>query len=244
MTKTAIITGASTGIGYGISRLFLEKGLNVVMNSASEQNLWKAYSALGEPGNATIVAGDVSNKDVSQLLVDTAVQKYGALDILVNNAGVFGAKPFLDVKDADIALFYNINFKGTYFAAQAAIRYMVNSDGGSIINIGSVLVDHAVSDLPATAPISIKGAVHAFTRQLAAEFGKKNIRVNAIAPGVIRTALQSKLGIQNADDAANLSLLNRIGEPDDVAEIAYALAINQFMTGEIINIDGGHVAGR
>ena len=120
---------------------------------------------------------------------------------------------------------------------------MLENGGGSIINIGTVLVDHAIAGFPATAPVVSKGGVHALTKQLAAEFGGKNVRINTIAPGIIRSPLQGKIGVENADALAGLHLLNRIGEPSDIAETAYLLANSTFITGEIINVDGGHVAG-
>ena len=120
---------------------------------------------------------------------------------------------------------------------------MLTQNGGAIINIGTVLVDHAIDGFPATAPISSKGGIHALTKQLAAEFGRNNIRVNTIAPGIIRSPLQSKIGVADADHLAGLHLLNRIGETQDVAELALYLAESNFVTGEIINLDGGHVAG-
>jgi NAD(P)-dependent dehydrogenase (short-subunit alcohol dehydrogenase family) len=120
---------------------------------------------------------------------------------------------------------------------------MVQEGGGSIINIGTVLVDHAIAGFPATAPISSKGGIHALTRQLSAEFGKHNIRVNTISPGIIRSPLQAKIGVENADSLASLHLLNKIGESVDIAEMAYFLATSTFITGETFNVDGGHVAG-
>ena len=204
MTKTAIVTGASTGIGKGISQLFLSKGINVLMNSADDNNLQEAYNSLGKPQNALTVAGDVSNPEARKKIVDKALSHFGRIDILINNAGVFQPKPFLEVVDEDIERFYRINFKGTYFLTQLALPHMISGGGGAVLNIGSVLVDQAVNGLPTTAPISIKGAIHAFTRQLAAEFGKDNIRVNAIAPGVIRTALQGKMGVTDPDSGRNV----------------------------------------
>ncbi|MBB6237456.1 NAD(P)-dependent dehydrogenase (short-subunit alcohol dehydrogenase family) [Pedobacter sp. AK013] len=120
---------------------------------------------------------------------------------------------------------------------------MLKQNGGAVINIGTVLVDHAIGGFPATAPISSKGGIHALTKQLAAEFGKNNIRVNGIAAGIIRSPLQAKNGISDADAFAGLHLLNRIGETQDVAQLALYLAESNFVTGEIINLDGGHVAG-
>lgn len=242
-TQSIIVTGASTGIGKAIAGLFLQHGHNVVINSANEANLKETFNELGHHDRLAMVAGDISNAATGQQLVDTAIARFGAVDVLVNNAGIFEPKPFLEVDEAHLDRFLSINLKGTFFTSQAAIKQMLKQGEGSIINIGTVLVDHAIGGFPATAPLSSKGGIHALTRQLAAEFGKNNIRVNAIAPGIIRSPLQAKTGVSNADSLAGLHLLNRIGETQDVAELALYLAGSNFVTGEIINLDGGHVSG-
>jgi NAD(P)-dependent dehydrogenase (short-subunit alcohol dehydrogenase family) len=242
-TQTVIVTGASTGIGLAISQLFLERGHNVVLNSVRPDNLDRTFRELASPARTATVAGDVGQREVGEKLVATALERFGRLDTLVNNAGVFEPKPFLDVTEADLDRFLGTNLKGTFFTTQAAIRAMLKSGGGSIINLGTVLVDHAIAGIPATAPIVSKGGIHALTRQLAAEFGAQNIRVNTIAPGVIRSPLQGKIGVADADSLAALHLLGRIGEPADIAEVAYLLATSSFITGEVLNVDGGHVAG-
>ena len=241
--QTVIVTGASTGLGRAIAQLFLERGHNVVLNSVRADNLARTFRELGSPSRADVVAGDVGKKEVSEKLVATALARFGRLDTLINNAGIFEPKPFLDVTEADLDRFLTTNLKGTFFTTQAAIPALLKNGGGSVINIGTVLVDHAIAGFPATAPMASKGGIHAITRQLAAEFGAQNIRVNAIAPGVIRSPLQGKIGVADADALAGLHLLNRIGEPADIAEAAYLLATNNFITGEILNVDGGHVAG-
>jgi NAD(P)-dependent dehydrogenase (short-subunit alcohol dehydrogenase family) len=242
-TQTIIITGASTGIGKAIAGLFLQHGHNVVINSANGDNLTATFNQLGHHDRLVMVVGDISKAATGQQLVDTAVTRFGVVDVLINNAGIFEAKPFLAVDEAHLDGFLNINLKGTFFTSQAAIRQMLQQGGGSIINIGTVLVDHAIGGFPATAPIASKGGIHALTKQLATEFGKDNIRVNGIAPGIIRSPLQEKNGINDADSLAGLHLLNRIGETQDVAELALYLINSNFVTGEIINLDGGHVAG-
>lgn len=242
-TQTIIVTGASTGIGKAIAGIFLQHGHNVVINSANEDNLKATFNELGNHDRLAMITGDISNAATGQQLVDIAIARFGAVDVLVNNAGIFEPKPFLEVDEAHLDKFLNINLKGTFFTSQAAIKQMLKQGEGSIINIGTVLVDHAIGGFPATAPLSSKGGIHALTRQLAAEFGKNNIRVNAIAPGIIRSPLQAKTGVSNADSLAGLHLLNRIGETQDVAELALYLAGSNFVTGEIINLDGGHVSG-
>ncbi|MBC7867912.1 MAG: SDR family oxidoreductase, partial [Gloeobacteraceae cyanobacterium ES-bin-316] len=204
--QTSIITGASTGIGKAIAVLFLQHGQNVIINSANDNNLKATFNELGHHDRLVMVTGDISKPATGQLLVDTAVGRFGAVDILVNNAGIFEPKPFLDVDETYLDRFLGINLKGTYFTSQAAIKQMLKQGEGSIINIGSVLVDHAIGGFPATAPISSKGGIHALTRQLATEFGLNNIRVNGIAPGIIRSPLQAKTGVDNADSLAGLHL--------------------------------------
>ncbi|WP_206022383.1 SDR family oxidoreductase [Pseudoflavitalea sp. G-6-1-2] len=243
MKRTVIVTGASTGIGKAIAKSFIEAGHNVVLNSVSKENLSKTFEELGAPSNARMLAGDVGRKETGEALVSLAVSAFGRLDILVNNAGVFEAKPFLDVEESDLDRYLGTNLKGTFFTSQAAIRTMVQNGGGSVINIGTVLVNHAIAGFPATAPVVSKGGIHALTVQLAAEFGAQNIRVNTIAPGIIRSPLQGKNGITDADSLGSLALLNRIGEPEDIAEVVRTVALSNFITGEIINVDGGTVAG-
>lgn len=240
--QTVIITGASTGIGKEITKLFFEKGYNIVMNATDEGKLNELWKSLGNPSNVVINAGDISLQSTGKSLVQTALDRFGSVDVLINNAGIFSPKPFLEVTEKDLNHFMDVNFKGTFYTSQAVVKTMLNQ-GGAIINIGTVLVDHAIGGFPATAPVSSKGAIHALTKQLASEFGKAQIRVNTIAPGIIRSPLQAKIGIEDSDSLSGLHLLNKIGEPAHIAEMAFHLANNTFITGEIIRVDGGHVAG-
>lgn len=242
--KTVIVTGASTGIGKETARVFIDKGNNVVMNSQNEANLRAAFEELGSPGSAVLVTGDIADRKTGEAIVTAAFENFGSLDVLVNNAGVFQPKPFLEVEESDIERFYRTNLIGTYFTSQTAARRMIeNGNGGSIVNVGSVLVDHAIAGFPASAAIAIKGAIHSLSIQLATELAEHNIRVNTVAPGVIRSGLQAKIGIDDVDAFGGLHLLNRIGESREVAEGIYYLATADFVTGELLNIDGGHVAG-
>ena len=241
--KTVIITGASTGIGKETAKYFIERGSNVVMNSSNEEILRNAYVELGSPSNAVYMAGDVSNPETGKKLVSLALEKFNSVDVLINNAGIFSPKPFLEVEENELDQFWSVNLKGTYFTSQAAIPQMIKQNNGSIINIGTVLIEHAIDGFPATAPLVSKGAIHTLTRQLATEFAKNNIKVNTIAPGIIRSPLQGKIGIEDADSLAGLHLLNRIGEASEIAETAYYLASADFVTGETINVAGGHHVG-
>jgi NAD(P)-dependent dehydrogenase (short-subunit alcohol dehydrogenase family) len=237
--QTIIVTGASSGIGKGIAKHFLLKGDNVVINSMTKEKLQQTFEELGAGDNLAMFAGDVSKKEVGERLVATAVDRFGTVDVLVNNAGIFETKPFLEVSEAYLDRFLSTNLKGTFFTTQAAISQMLKQHDGVVINIGTPLVNHALGGAPDTAPISSKGAIHALTIQLAAEFGKSNIRVNTIAAGVIRTPMHG----ETADQSAGLHLLNRVGEVEDVAEMVYTVAKSNFITGAIINVDGGMAAG-
>jgi len=237
--QTIIVTGASSGIGKGVAQYFLEKGDNVVINSTTPEKLEQTYRELGAGPNLAMVAGDVSDKHTGEQLVATAVEKFGSADVLVNNAGIFETKPFLEVDETYLDRFLDTNLKGTYFTTQAVIPQMLKQHDGVVINIGTPLVSHALGGVPATAPISSKGAIHSLTLQLAAEFGKQNIRVNTIASGTIRTPMHG----DEVDKMAGLQLVNRVGEIEDIVQMVYTVAKSNFITGAIINVDGGSGAG-
>ncbi|MCC4920788.1 SDR family NAD(P)-dependent oxidoreductase [Flavobacterium chungbukense] len=234
-----IVTGAASGIGKGIAKYFLDRGDNVVINSFTNTALQNAFNEFGAGDNLAMFAGDVSNKKTGEELVKIALEKFGSVDVLINNAGIFESKPFLEVDEAYLDKFLSTNLKGTYFTTQSVIPQMLKQKGGVVINIGTPLVNHGLGGWPATAPIASKGAIHALTIQLAAEFGKQNIRVNTVAPGVIRTPMHG----EKADLSAGLHLLNRVGEIDDVSEMVYTVAKSNFITGAIINVDGGKGSG-
>ena len=241
--KTAIVTGASSGIGVAISKAFVAGGFNVVVTSTHEGRLAETAEQLGTPDRVLSVVADVGRQEDRKAIVDAAVQRFGGIDVLVNNAGIFEPRPFLDVDEAHLDRFLDVNLKGTFFLTQEAVPHFRKAGGGSVVNVGTVLVDHAIGGVPATAPISSKGAIHALTGQLAAEFGPENIRFNTIAPGIIRTPMHARNGIEDADDLGGLHLLSRIGEPEEIANAALLLAKSEFVTGTVINVDGGHVAG-
>jgi NAD(P)-dependent dehydrogenase (short-subunit alcohol dehydrogenase family) len=237
--QTIIVTGAASGIGKGIAKYFLDRGDNVVINSVTPASLESAYNEFGAGDNLAMFAGDISDKTTGEQLVKIAIEKFGSVDVLVNNAGIFDSKPFLEVDEAYLDKFLTTNLKGTYFTTQAVVPQMLEQKGGVVINIGTPLVNHGLGGWPASAPVASKGAIHALTVQLAAEFGKRNIRFNTVAPGVIRTPMHG----DKADQNAGLHLLNRVGEIEDVAEMVYTVAKSNFITGSIINVDGGKAAG-
>ncbi len=237
--QTIIVTGASSGIGEGVAKYFLERGDNVVINSITPEKLERVYQKLGGGNNIAMVAGNVKDKKTGEQLAAVALEKFGRIDVLVNNAGIFDNKPFLEVDEAYLDKFLDTNLKGTFFTSQAVVPQMLKQQGGVIINIGTPLVNYGLGGAPASAPVASKGAIHALTIQLAAEFGSRNIRVNTIAPGVIRTPMHG----DNSDKMAGIHLVNRVGEVEDVAEMIYTVAQSNFINGAIINVDGGMGAG-
>src|SRR5579863_10220687 len=176
--QTVIVTGASSGIGFGIAKYFLERADNVVINSADAGKLQTAYLELGAGENLALVAGDVSIKATGTALAAKALEQFGSIDVLVNNAGLFERKPFLEVEESYLDRFLRTNLKGTFFTTQAVIPQMLKQEGGVIINIGTTMVNQSIPGVDATAAVSRKGAIHALTIQLAGEFGQFNIRTN------------------------------------------------------------------
>lgn len=242
-SNTVLITGASSGIGYDVARGFLEAGANVVLNARNADRLTTAAATLGHQDRIALVPGDIGNPQTGVNMVDAAVQRFGSVDVLVNNAGIFGLKPFLENTETDLDSYININLKGTYFVTQAAVRQMKEQEPtfGSIINIGTVLIAHPSASLPASAALITKGGVHALTTSLACELAADNIRVNAVAPGVIRTPIY---GDADVDALGATALLNRAGEVGEVTEAVIHLADANYTTGVIMPVDGGYVHGR
>ncbi|WP_431970854.1 SDR family NAD(P)-dependent oxidoreductase [Nocardia sp. bgisy134] len=240
--KTVIVTGSSSGIGRDVARALVARGDNVVINGRDPDKLAAVAAELGAPERVGKVVGDIGSAATGSALVRAAVERFGRVDVLVNNAGIFGAKPFVDVTEAELDSYLNGNLKGTYFTTQAVVRRMrEQGGGGSIVNIGTVLINHALAGLPASAALVSKGGVHALTTSLAAELAAEGIRVNLVAPGIIRTPLH---GDGDEKASGRLALLNRIGEVTETTAAVLYLADAEFTTGHIFPVDGGFISGR
>src|SRR6266481_1725536 len=187
--KTAIVTGASRGIGAGLVEAFVKRGYNVVANS---RNITKA--------NPFSTAANI---------VETAVSRFGRIDVLVNNAGVFIPKPFTEYTTEDFNTLVSTTLAGFLYISQLAVKQMLRQKSGSIVNISTTLVDQPIAGVGAAVQIMLKGALNAVTRALAIEYAKEGIRVNTIAPGVINTPMHKP---ETHDFLKGLHPVGRIGE--------------------------------
>ncbi|AFT90393.1 SDR family NAD(P)-dependent oxidoreductase [Paraburkholderia phenoliruptrix] len=240
--KTAVVTGASKGIGAAVAKALAAEGAAVVVNYSSSKKgadaVVDAITAAG--GKAVAIGGDVSKLADAQAIVDGAIEHFGRLDIVVNNAGIYELASIDDVTEEHFHEQFNINVLGTLLVTQAAIKHLL--DGGSIINISSVASRAA---LPRTAVYAgTKGAIDAITAVLSRELGPRHIRVNSINPSIVLTEGTHSAGIVGSDfDAMVLrqTPLGHLGQPDDIAAVAVFLASDdaRWITGDNLLVGGG-----
>lgn len=235
--KTAIVTGASSGIGLGLTRMLLERGYRVVASSRriSESGVLKGSDRLA------LVDGEIGLPATGKQLVDTAVSRFGSVDLLVNNAGIFIPKPFVDYTAEDFQRLLSTNLAGFVHTTQPAVAQMLRQRSGHIVTITTSLADQPVAGVPAALPILIKGGLNAATRALAIELAPQNIRVNAIGAGIIDTPMHKP---EAHDFLKTLHPIQRLGTVEEIAEAVLYLTDAAFVTGEVLHVDGGAHAGR
>jgi NAD(P)-dependent dehydrogenase (short-subunit alcohol dehydrogenase family) len=237
---TVIITGASSGIGYALASAFLERGWNVVGNARDHDRLQSAGVRLGHAPRFLAVAGDIALPETAQRLFAEAATRFGRVDLLVNNAGLFLPKPVADYTPDDIDLMVATNLKGFVYPTQQAALHM-RAHGGQIVNITAGIALQPNAGVPALLPVLIKGGINSATRALALELAAHNIRVNAVAPGIIDTPMHAP---DSHAFLGSLAPLARIGSTQDVVDAVFYLAGAGFTTGAVLAVDGGMSAGK
>jgi NAD(P)-dependent dehydrogenase (short-subunit alcohol dehydrogenase family) len=238
--EVVIVTGASSGIGRAVAEAFLESGASVVGNARDEEKLHRVGRELGAPERLALVPGDVGEAATAEKLVRAAYERFGRLDTVVCNAGLFAAKPFVDFTSADLEALVATNLRGTILLAQAAVQaFREHGSPGAIVSVSAAIALSPQRGLPASLPIAVKGGLNAWTRALALELAGENIRVNAVAPGIIRTPL-----IHDPDAMSGAQPMGRVGEPREVADAVMYLARAAFVTGVVLPVDGGLATGR
>lgn len=230
--KVAIVTGASQGIGAGLVKAFRDRDYRVVANSRS-------IKPPSDPDIVTI-AGDIGDRAVAERIVQEALSRFGRIDTLVNNAGVFVAKPFTDYTAEEYASILSVNLNGFFHVTQLAVAAMEKQGSGHIVTITTTLAEQAIEGVPSVLASLTKGGLNAATKSLAIEYAKRGIRVNAVAPGVVKTPMHAP-----ATHAALASLhpVGRLGDVGDVTDAVLYLESAGFVTGEILHVDGGQSAG-
>lgn len=230
--KVAIVTGASRGIGAGIAQAFRDSGYRVIANSLS-------IAPSNDPDILT-VRGDIGDRGVVDRIISEGMSAFGRIDTLVNNAGIFIAKPFTECTAEDYAKIISVNLNGFFFITQAVVPQMLKQGGGHIVNITTTIVEHAMESVPCVLASLTKGGVSAATRSLAIEYAKRGIRVNAVAPGIIKTPMHSP---DTFSALAALHPMGRMGEISDIVQAVMFLESAGFVTGETLHVDGGQSAG-
>src|ERR1700693_3827306 len=187
--KTAIVTGASQGIGAGIVKAFVERGFNVVANSRKVTQ----SAEVAASDQVALVDGHIGEPAIAAQIVETALSRFHSIDALVNNAGIFFTKPFTDYTPEDFKSLVSTNLEGFLYVTQLSIKQMLaQKTGGSIVTITAALVRHPIRGTMATVPMITKGGLATVTQHLAMEYAKDGIRVNAVAPGVVNTAIHEE----------------------------------------------------
>jgi NAD(P)-dependent dehydrogenase (short-subunit alcohol dehydrogenase family) len=235
--QTAVITGASSGIGLALAQAFLREGFNVVANSRRIT----ASGALQPSERLVLADGDIGEPDTARKLIATAVKNFGTVDILINNAGIFVPKAFHDYSLEEFQRVLHTNVAGFFHVSQEAVRHMRTNGGGLILNITTTLAGQPVAGVSAALTSLTKGGLNAVTQELAIEYAQDGIRVNAIAPGIIDTPMHRP---QNHEFLKGLHPIRRLGAVQEIVDAALYLLRAPFVTGEILHVDGGAHAGK
>lgn len=230
--KVAVVTGASQGIGAGLVEAFLKKGDRVVATSRS-------IAPSNNPDLITI-AGDIGDPATGKRVIEEALARFGRVDTLVNNAGIFIPNAFTEYTPEQYSQVLSTNLNGFFYVSQHAIRAMEEQGGGHVVQISTSLVDQANSNVPSVLASLTKGGLNAATKSLAVEYATRGVRVNAVALGTIKTPMHAP---ETHEFLAGLHPVGRMGEISDIVDAVLYLDAANFVTGEILHVDGGQSAG-
>jgi NAD(P)-dependent dehydrogenase (short-subunit alcohol dehydrogenase family) len=231
--KVVIITGGSQGIGASLVAAYRRRDWSVVATS-------RTIEPAHDPALLT-VDGDISKPGTADRIVRAAIERFGRVDTLINNAGVFLSKPFTDYTADDYAAVVGVNLTGFFSLTQLAVVEMLKQGIGHVVNISATLADFADSGTPSVLTALTKGGLAAATRSLAIEYASRGIRVNAVSPGIIQTPMHPPESYAGLGD--RLPPVGHVGQVSDVVDAILFLDSSSFITGEILHVDGGQIAG-
>ena len=231
--KVVVVTGASQGIGAEVVKAFRKLDYRIVATARSIKP--------SDDANILAVAGDIGDPATAQRVITKGVARFGRIDTLVNNAGIYIGKPFTEHTAEDYAAVVNVNLAGFYYITQLAIAEMEKHSSGHVVSVTSSAVDAAISGVYSVLAALTKGGLNAATKSLAIEYARKGIRVNAVAPGIIKTPMHAP---DTHEALGAFHPLGRMGEMSDIADAILFLDSAPFITGEILHVDGGQSAGR
>ncbi len=237
--KTVIVTGAAKGIGKAIALEFAGKGANIVLNyrSVLPDGLVSEIEAKGV--KCLPYKADASNSDEAKSLIDTAVSEFETVDVLINNAGITKDTLLMRMSEEDFDSVLSVNLKSVFNTVKCASKVMLKQKSGTIINMSSVV--GVTGNIGQANYAASKAGIIGFTKSTAREFASRGITCNAIAPGFIQTAMTDVLSDKVKESVLEGIPLKRFGRPEEVAALAVFLAENKYITGQVINIDGGMV---
>jgi NAD(P)-dependent dehydrogenase (short-subunit alcohol dehydrogenase family) len=235
--RTAIVTGASKGIGAGVAKAFLDLGYSVVANA-----LHFADSALVPNGRLALVEGNIGQASTATRVAETAMSRFGSIDVIVANAGIFFTKPFTDYTPDDFRRLSETNLEGYVYITQLAVKQMlVQQTGGSVTCVTSAMVHHPIAGVRASIPMITKGGLEAITVSLAMEYAKEGIRFNAVAPGEVDTPMHAN---DSREYLQSLSPMGEISEIQDIVDAVIYLTDARHVTGEVLHVDAGAHNGK
>lgn len=237
VNKVVVVTGGSRGIGAEIVKFLAKLGYKVILNYNKSESY--AQDVQKEVSNVDIFKADVSKKGEANALIDFAIKEYGRIDVLINNAGISQNKLFTEITDEEWNNIINTNLNSAFFCSREAVKNMIHNKKGLIINISSIW--GITGSSCEVAYSTSKAALNGFTKALAKELGPSNIRVNAIAPGIINTEMNSYLSDEELEKIKDEIPLERIGETIDIAKCVKWLIEDNYTTGQIISINGGWI---